>query len=137
MSWLGRIFGQEEEEKSYEFPPMPIKESVERAGGTLAEAASGAAASSAASADAGEPIPPERVGLDGKYDQSGLAKRVVRAFDADPDLQDIETVWVAQLGTTVVLKGSVPAQGDLDRLVDIASQVEGAGDVTTEDVTVG
>ncbi|OAB59530.1 phospholipid-binding protein [Phormidium willei BDU 130791] len=134
MSWLSRIFGKEEEEKAYEFPPMPIKEAVEQAGGSIAAAAAGA--TSAEEAESGEPIPPERVGLDGKYDQSGLAKRVVRAFDDNPDTNDIETIWVAQLGTKVVLKGTVPAQADLDRLVGIAEGVEGASEVDTSEVEV-
>ncbi len=134
MSWLSRIFGKDEEEKAQEFPPMPIKEAVEKAGGKVAAAAAGAP--SAEAADEGEPIPPERVGLDGKYDQSGLAKRVVRAFDDNPDTDDIETIWVAQLGTKVVLKGKVPSQGDLDRLVTIAKGVEGASDVDTSEVEV-
>ena len=113
---------------------MPIKEAVEKAGGKVAAAASGATSPEAASK--GEPIPPERVGLDGKYDQSGLAKRVVRAFDDNPDTDDIETIWVAQLGTQVVLKGKVPSQKDLDRLVTIAKGVEGASDVDTREVDV-
>ncbi|MBP0001152.1 MAG: BON domain-containing protein [Cyanobacteria bacterium SID2] len=136
MGWLNRIFGQEEEQKAYEFPPMPIKEAVERAGGTLAEAAMSAAGESEPSSE-DAPIPPERVGLDGKYDQSGLAKRVVREFDRDPDTDDIETIWVAQLGSKVVLKGKAPSQADLEKLISIASQVEGATDVDTSEVEVG
>lgn len=134
MSWLSRIFGKEEEKKAKEFPPVPIKEAVEKAGGTVAAAAAGA--TSADEAEAGEPIPPERVGLDGKYDQSGLAKRVVRAFDNNSDTDDIETVWVAQLGTKVVLKGTVSSQEELDRLVSIAKGVEGASEVDTSEVEV-
>ncbi|MCC5897804.1 MAG: BON domain-containing protein [Phormidium sp. BM_Day4_Bin.17] len=134
MSWLSRIFGKDEEKKAQESPAMPIKEAVEKAGGKIAAAATGA--TSAEAAEKGEPIPPERVGLDGKYDQSGLAKRVVRAFDDNSETDDIETVWVAQLGTKVVLKGKVPSQKDLDRLVAIAKGVEGASDVDTSEVEV-
>ncbi|WP_017660938.1 hypothetical protein [Baaleninema simplex] len=136
MGWLSRIFGKEDEKTAYEFPPMPIKEAVERAGGKLAQAPMAAEASDTPSEE-GTPIPPERVGLDGKYDQSGLAKRVVRAFDLDSDTDDIETVWVAQLGSKVVLKGTVPSREVLDNLVSIASQVEGATDVDSSQVQVG
>ncbi|MGC9503565.1 BON domain-containing protein [Baaleninema sp.] len=136
MGWLSRIFGQEDEQTAYEFPPMPIKEAVEQAGGALAEA-SMSPEEAAEPPEEGGPIPPERVGLDGKYDQSGLAKRVVRAFDLDPDTDDIETVWVAQLGSKVVLKGTVPSQDDLDKLVSIASEVEGATEVDASEVEVG
>lgn len=82
-------------------------------------------------------IAPERVGLNGEYDQSGLAKRVALAFDEDPDVGDVDTLWVAQTGGTVVLKGSVPTQGELDKMVTIASNISGATDVDTSQVQVG
>jgi osmotically-inducible protein OsmY len=85
----------------------------------------------------GEEIPPERVGLDGEYDQSGLAKRVALAFDEEPDLADEDRLWVAQTGTTVVLKGEVADQATLDKMVSVASGVNGAGDVDTSQVNVG
>jgi hypothetical protein len=90
-----------------------------------------------ADAPTGDAIPPERVGPEGTYDQSGLAKRVVKAFDDDAQLDDIETLWVAQLGTTVVLKGKVPSQDLLDKCVGIAEGVNGAASVDTSQVTVG
>jgi osmotically-inducible protein OsmY len=77
------------------------------------------------------------MGLNGEYDQSGLAKRVAQAFDANPDVADIDTVYVAQLGTTVVLKGTVPSQEIVNRLVTIAKGVKGATGVETNQVTVG
>jgi len=82
-------------------------------------------------------IPPERVGLNGEYDQSGLAKRVAKAFDDDPGLDDISTLWVAQTGTTVVLKGKVPTQDILKKMVIVARGVKGATAVDTANVTVG
>ncbi|MEP0979257.1 phospholipid-binding protein [Leptolyngbya sp. AS-A5] len=85
----------------------------------------------------GDTIPPERVGLNGEYDQSGLAKRVALAFDQDSQLDDINTLWVAQLGTTVVLKGSVPSQDVLNKMVSVANNVNGATAVDTNQVQVG
>lgn len=84
-----------------------------------------------------EEIPPERVGLDGEYDQSGLAKRVVLAFDTNPVLEKEERLWVAQTGGTVVLKGEVSSQDILDQMVEVASGVSGATDVDTAQVSVG
>ena len=83
-----------------------------------------------------ESIPPERVGLNGEYDQSGLAKRVVLAFDQDPELDDEERLWVAQTGGTVVLKGTVSSQDILDKMVAVAIEVNGATDVDTSQVEV-
>jgi hypothetical protein len=85
---------------------------------------------------AGGEIPAERVGPDGGYDQSGLAKRVAQAFDMDGEVADIETVWVAQTGSQVVLKGRVPSQDQLNRLVEIASSVNGASAVDSQQVEI-
>jgi len=93
----------------------------------------GAAAQEAAGV---EEIPPERVGLFGEYDQSGLAKRVVAAFDADDELDDEERLWVAQTGGKVVLKGEVSSQDILDKMVDVAMGVDGSTEVDTDQVTI-
>jgi len=81
--------------------------------------------------------PPEKMGLDGEFDESGLAKRVALAFDNDSTLDDVETLWVAQLGSTVVLKGKVPSQDMLNKAVSIARGVNGASAVDSSQVTVG
>lgn len=116
MGWLQRLFGQEK----------PADAQVNPTATLVPETTSD-----------GETIPPERVGLNGEYDQSGLAKRVALAFDEDSRVTDIDTVYVAQLSGTVVLKGQVPSQDILDLLVEIARGVNGATDVTTDQVTVG
>jgi osmotically-inducible protein OsmY len=77
------------------------------------------------------------MGLDGEFDESGLAKRVALAFDNDSTLDDVETLWVAQLGSTVVLKGKVPSQDMLNKAVSIARGVNGASAVDSSQVTVG
>lgn len=82
-------------------------------------------------------IAPERVGLNGEYDESGLAKRVALAFDQDAGLTDVDTLWVAQTGGTVVLKGTVPSQDILNQMVSVAEGVNGATSVNTDQVTVG
>jgi osmotically-inducible protein OsmY len=91
----------------------------------------------AAKTPEGESIPPERVGLDGEYDQSGLAKRVAAAFDDDSQLDDVDTLWVAQTGGTVVLKGKVPSQDFLNKAISLAKGVDGATGVDSSQVEVG
>lgn len=125
MGWLKRLFGLEKLEN---------QETVDAPAYQAPVAQAQAQAQPAASA---QTIPPERMGLNGEYDQSGLAKRVAQAFDANPDVADIETVYVAQLGTTVVLKGTVPSQEIVNKLVTIAKGVNGATGVQTNEVTVG
>lgn len=112
MGWLKRLFGMEKPAEA-QVNPAPVETAPE--GGELA---------------------PERVGLNGEYDQSGLAKRVALAFDQDPDLADEERLWVAQTGGTVVLKGEVSDQATLDKMVSVAQAVSGATSVATDQVTV-
>ncbi|MDY6782768.1 MAG: BON domain-containing protein [Cyanobacteriota bacterium] len=124
MGWLKRIFGIGKKEET----PQQSVQSVPRAS---------APAASAGTTASTQTIPPERVGLDGEYDESGLAKRVALAFDNDPGLDDIETLWVAQTGGTVVLKGTVPDRDILNTMVAVARDVSGATSVDTQQVEVG
>ena len=114
MGWFKRLFGLEKPQEQ----AQPMTQVVQEA----AQAQS---------------IDPAKVGPEGVFDESGLAKRVALAFDSDPEVADIDTVWVAQLSSTVVLKGQVASQEILDKLVAIASAEEGATNVQTDQVTVG
>jgi len=125
MGWLKRLFGLEKLENQETVDAPAYQAPVAEAQAQAQPAASN------------QTIPPERMGLNGEYDQSGLAKRVAQAFDANPEVADIETVYVAQLGTTVVLKGTVPDQAIINKLVTIAKGVKGATGVETDQVTVG
>ncbi|MGG6298316.1 BON domain-containing protein [Leptolyngbya sp. AN02str] len=93
-----------------------------------------AAATKSAPAEAS--VPPERVGLDGEYDESGLAKRVALAFDNDSTLDDLGRLWVAQTGSKVVLKGEVPSKDYLDKAISVARKVDGATEVDAAQVTI-
>ena len=121
MGWLQRLFGMGKPQNA-QVNPQP------------APAASAPASASGATT---ESIAPERMGLNGEYDQSGLAKRVALAFDEDPDLDDIDTLYVAQTSGTVVLKGKVPSQEILNKMVSVANGVNGATAVETNQVTIG
>lgn len=123
MGFLQRLFGIG---RSQEQAQAPAQTPVAQTPVAQAPAASG-----------GQSVPPERVGLNGEYDQSGLAKRVAQAFDNDSSIDDIETLYVAQTGTTVVLKGSVPDQQSLTKMVSVARGVSGATAVDTSQVTIG
>ncbi len=102
-----------------------------------AAAAPTAAASNAPAAAAEDDIPDYKVGLTGEFDESGLAKRVALAFDEDSQLDDVDTLWVAQLSSKVVLKGKVPSQAILDKMVAVAKDVDGTTAVDTSQVEVG
>jgi osmotically-inducible protein OsmY len=123
MGWLQRLFGVQKPQAS------STRTSVAQA--SPAQAAPGQARTQQQS------IPPERVGLNGEYDESGLAKRVALAFDEDATLDDIDTLYVAQTGNTVVLKGKVPNQQLLSKMTSVARGVSGAGAVDTTQVTIG
>ncbi len=122
MGWLQRLFGLEKPQDA-QVNPSAAPDST--------------ASPDDQASDATESTPPERVGLNGEYDQSGLAKRVALAFDQDPDLADIDTVYVAQTGSVVVLKGEAPSQEIVNQMVAVALDVNGATNVETDQVTVG
>ncbi len=117
MGWLQRLFGMEK-------PP---------------EAAAAAPTPDATAPDttASEPIAPERMGLSGEYDESGLAKRVAVAFDQDAELTNIPSIDILQTGTTVVLRGQAPSQSIVNKLISIAGTVSGATDVDTTGLSIG
>ncbi|TBR58772.1 BON domain-containing protein [Mastigocladus laminosus UU774] len=119
MGWLKRLFGLEKPKNAQVNPaPQAVQQQVSAPAAT-------------------QQISPERMGLNGEYDQSGLAKRVALAFDQDNQLDDIDTLWVAQTGSTVVLKGQVPSQDILNKMVSVARNVNGATAVDTNQVTIG
>ena len=107
MGFLSKLFGKKEEDKA---------------------AKAGNVSVSASAKDNG--IAPEKVGLDGKFDESGLAKRVAKALD-DANISDDVGLWVAQTGSTVVLKYNPDAESVLDRAEQVAKGVDGATDVRT------
>ncbi|MEO0866943.1 MAG: phospholipid-binding protein [Cyanobacteria bacterium J06642_11] len=135
MGFLKRIFKQDK-------PAGASTKAGRRPGAKKAAAApkTTAAAPTAAAANNApveEDIPLCKIGLTGEFDESGLAKRVTLAFDEDAQLDDVETLWVAQLSSKVVLKGKVPSQAILDKMVAVAKDVEGATAVDTSQVEVG
>lgn len=82
------------------------------------------------------PPPPECMGLEGEYDSNGLAKRVAAALDQATDVDDIETLYVTQEGSTVVFKGTVPDTSTLSYVTNVAAKVDGTKAVDTNQVTI-
>ncbi len=107
MGFLGKLFGKKEEDKA-------------KKSGKVAVAA----------AAKSNQIPPEKVGLDGQFDESGLAKRVAQALD-EANISDNVGLWVAQTGSTVVLKYNSDAQSIISRAEQVAKGVDGATAVKT------
>jgi osmotically-inducible protein OsmY len=108
MGFLGKLFGKKEEEKAKATPRVDVKAAATK-----------------------ENIDPAKVGLDGKFDESGLAKRVAKALD-DAGISDNVGLWVAQTGSTVVLKYNPDAESVLDQAKKVAQGVDGATAVKTE-----
>ncbi len=120
MGFFSRIFGKDK--------PANASSKIKRG---IAKAAS------SKSSDKSDDVPDYKIGLDGDFDESGLAKRVALAYDEDSQLDDIDTLWVAQTSGTVVLKGKVPSQDILDKMVKVAKGVDGTDAVDTKQVEVG
>ncbi|MBE9108634.1 hypothetical protein IQ273_04285 [Nodosilinea sp. LEGE 07298] len=108
MGFLGKLFGKKEEEKAKSSPKVNVKQAASKA-----------------------KIDDAKVGIDGEFDESGLAKRVALAFD-EAGLSDSVGLWVAQTGSTVVLKYNSDAESVLDQAKKIAMTVDGATNVTTQ-----
>ncbi|VEP14264.1 LuxR family two component transcriptional regulator (fragment) [Hyella patelloides LEGE 07179] len=81
-------------------------------------------------------IPIERIGLYGESDLNGLAQRVATTFEKDLILKDVSTVYVAQNGSTIVLKGAIANSRMLQRMTDIAKDVKGVTEVDTSQINV-
>ncbi|MGG6295510.1 BON domain-containing protein [Leptolyngbya sp. AN02str] len=81
-------------------------------------------------------IPPERIGLDGKYDHNGLAKRVKLAFNQQFRYGEVCNLKVRQRGAVVVLLGEAPSQKVLDQLSAVAMAVEGAAGIEFNGVSI-
>ena len=107
MGFLSKLFGKKEEDKAKKAGKVAV-----------------------ASAAKDNDIPPEKVGLDGQFDESGLAKRVAQALD-EANISDDVGLWVAQTGSTVVLKYNSDAEGVLAQAEKVARGVEGASSVNT------
>ncbi|MEA5463135.1 phospholipid-binding protein [Leptothoe sp. PORK10 BA2] len=128
MGFLKRMFKQDK--------PAGASITAGRRPGKKAEPKTTAAAPANAATEADD-IPDCKIGLTGEFDESGLAKRVALAFDETDGLDDVETLWVAQLSSKVVLKGKVPSQAILDKMVTVAKGVDGATAVDTSAVEIG
>lgn len=105
MGFLGKLFGKKEEDKAQKVPRVDVQQ-----------------------ASAKNSIPPEKVGLDGEFDESGLAKRVAKALD-DAGISDNVGLWVAQEGSKIVFKYNEDAKAALQQAEAVASKVDGATSV--------
>ena len=81
-------------------------------------------------------IPIERVGLYGEYNLSGLAQRVASTFARDLILSNISSVYVAQRGNTIILKGTIPDATLIQRMEKVAKEVRGVNRVDTSQLSI-
>jgi hypothetical protein len=81
-------------------------------------------------------IPPERMGVDGEYDHTGLTKRVELALVQQFSATEVARWRVTQRGAVVVLVGKIADQRSLIRLVAVVMGVSGAADLEINGVSV-
>ena len=81
-------------------------------------------------------IPVERIGLYGEYHLSGLAQRVANTFKQDFMLSNISTVYIAQNGNTIVLKGEITDPNLIPRMTNLAKDVRGVDRVDDSQLIV-
>ena len=81
-------------------------------------------------------IPRERIGLYGEFNLNGIAQRVAQAFEQDPKLNKISSIYVAQEDDAIVLLGTINDTSLLRRMENIAMKVEGVRKVYSSQVAV-
>lgn len=131
MSWSERHFGQTSNKENSNPSPQAVEEQMSP--GLTGEYDSALREKAAAHQP---PPPPEYMGLEGEYDEQGLAKRVVKALDQEPNLDDIESLHITQKGSTIVLEGSAPSEAILSQVKEVAAKVDGTEAVDSAQVTI-
>lgn len=81
-------------------------------------------------------LPTERIGLYGEFSLNGIAQRVGKAFEQDPVLADIDTIYIAQEDDAIILRGTISDAALLKRMENIAKQVTGVNKVYTSQVAI-
>ena len=81
-------------------------------------------------------IPPERVGINGEYDHSGLANRVMLTFREQFETIEIAQLSVLQRGKVIIFLGQISNWQLLTRLVSVALSVQGASTVETHGLLI-
>ncbi len=71
-------------------------------------------------------IPPERVGLDGEYDHSGLAKRVARSLRQVLGDATVAQLEIAQRGKVVMVRVQVLDARLMRQITRLTLEIEGA-----------
>jgi hypothetical protein len=80
-------------------------------------------------------IPPERVGLDGEYDHSGLAKRVDRDLRQALGDTTVDQLEIAQRGKVVIFCGQSLDARLVRQITRLTLEIEGADFVEIVDRT--
>ncbi len=80
-------------------------------------------------------IPPERIGINGKYDHDGLASRV-RLLLSEQLTNSTEALRVSQRGRVVVVIGPWVTEEMAQKIITLTLQVEGATSVELNGVHV-
>jgi len=71
------------------------------------------------------------------YDRHGLANRLILSMVADPGLKPLlATLDVRQKGKELFLSGEVPSQEALDKVIELAKQLQGTQKVHSSEVVV-
>ena len=81
-------------------------------------------------------IPPERVGVNGEYDHSGLANRVMLTLRDQFEAIEIAQLSVLQRGRVIIFLGQIYDWRLLARLVGVASAVYGTSTVEANGLTI-
>jgi len=80
--------------------------------------------------------PPERCGVDGKYDYFGLVNRIIHRFEQRFGSMNLGDIRLTQRGAIVVLQGQFCDLYLLYELIAIALRTEGTEGVEINGITI-
>ena len=116
--------------------PLKLTLSIFAIANLLFLTACGGNSNSLTSENTDSEIAASKVGLDGEFDQSGLAKRVAAALEEIPNFDQVAQVYVAQTGDNIILKGNVSSQDVLNQIIAQTKQVQGVGSINVDGITL-
>ena len=116
--------------------PLKLTLSIFAIANLLFLTACGGNSNSLTSENTDSEIAASKVGLDGEFDQSGLAKRVAAALEEIPNFEQVAQVYVAQTGDNIILKGNVSSQDVLNQIIAQTKQVQGVGSINVDGITL-
>ena len=84
-------------------------------------------------------IPKERISINEKYSEIGLARRTEKSINEDRILRALNyknNIYVGQIGTKIILKGNVPDEFTFERVMNISRGIQGVTEIDSKELKI-